>query len=57
MDASYFYASIIAIVVLNINYIFMRNREKQDKEIILNLIVSCICEIVILVSIYEICSK
>ncbi|BCN32330.1 hypothetical protein bsdtb5_36250 [Anaeromicropila herbilytica] len=57
MDAPYFYISILAIIVLNCNFAIMKFQEKKNYNIFIFSIISMICEMIIFMSIIQICSK
>lgn len=51
----YVYASIVAVVILYVNTVFLLKNIKKDKDTLINTIIGSFCGIVILVSIFEIC--
>jgi len=57
MHAGYFYASIVAIVILNINIVSTIKRVKNEQETSINTLIGIICSIIIFVSIVAICER
>ena len=57
MGVGYFYASLIAVVILYINTVSIMKKISKEKETAINTIVGCICLIVILASFFVVCGR
>lgn len=53
----YFYAPIIAVVILYINTVSLLKKIKKEQNTSINTIIGCICLIVIIVSVLVLCIK
>lgn len=57
MGLGYFYASIIAVVILYVNTVSIIKRVQKEQDTAINTLIGCICSIVALVSIYAYCGR
>ncbi|MCC5910183.1 MAG: hypothetical protein JJT76_07080 [Clostridiaceae bacterium] len=55
MRTAYFYASIIAVVILYVNTISVLKKVQKEEDTQNNAIIGSICLVVILVAVFEIC--
>jgi hypothetical protein len=57
MGYYYVYVAIIAVIILNYNFVCLLKKIKKEEDPILNTIIGCVCSVVILISIFQVCSK
>lgn len=57
MNSGYFYASIIAAVILYANTVSVLKKVHQEQETVINTVVGSICLVVIIISIFVICGR